>query len=167
MEDIVFKTAEGSDITEILRLLLEAALWLKTKEMDYWQVWIKPPENYVNWIKTGFNRNEFYLVKQGDSIIGCFRLTWNDEIFWGKQDTPAGYIHSFTIDRKLKGKNLGIKVMRKIEIQCKEVKKKYLRVDCSSKDLALKQYYEKYGFRAVGETKVHGEILTLFEKVIN
>jgi N-acetylglutamate synthase-like GNAT family acetyltransferase len=166
MDDIVFQEAGGEDINEIMRLLQEAALWLKTKNINYWQDWINPPENFINWIKTGFERGEFYLIKQGYSIIGCFRLTWNDEIFWGKQNTPAGYIHSFTIDRKLMENKIGIMVMRNIEKKCKESNKKYLRLNCSSEVPALKQYYENYGFQAVGETIVHGEKLTLYQKEI-
>jgi predicted GNAT family N-acyltransferase len=166
MDEIVFQRAGGSDLSEILRLVKEAALWLKMKNINYWQDWINPPEKFINWIKIGFERNEFYLMKQGISIIGCFRLSGNDEVFWGKQDSPAYYIHSFTIDRKLNGKNLGIKVIQKLGNICKESRKKYLRLDCSSTVSALKQYYEELGFSSVGETIVHGEILTLYEKEI-
>jgi N-acetylglutamate synthase-like GNAT family acetyltransferase len=166
MDEIVFQRAGGNDLTEILRFLKEAALWLKMKNINYWQDWINPPDKFINWIKTGFERKEFYLVKQGESIIGCFKLSENDEVFWGKQDSPAYYIHSFTIDRKLKVKNIGIKVMQNIENICKESNKKYLRLDCSSTVPALKQYYEGLGFHTVGETLVHGEKLTLYEKEI-
>jgi N-acetylglutamate synthase-like GNAT family acetyltransferase len=166
MDEIIFQRAGGKDLSEILRLLQEAALWLNKKNVNYWQDWINPPEKFLNWIKMGFERNEFYLVKQGDSIIGCFRLSRNDEVFWGKQDSPAYYIHSFTIDRKLKGKHLGIKVMKNIENMGKESNMDYLRLDCSSTVPALKQYYEKLGFRAVGDTIVQGEKLTLYEKGI-
>jgi N-acetylglutamate synthase-like GNAT family acetyltransferase len=166
MNEIVFQRAGRNDLTEILRLLKEAALWLNMKNINYWKVWINPPEKYITWIKTGFERKEFYLVKQGESIIGCFKLSENDEVFWGKQDSPAYYIHSFTIDRKLNGKKLGIKVMQNIENKCRESNKKYLRLDCSSTVSVLKQYYENLGFCAVGETIVHGEKLTLYEKEI-
>jgi N-acetylglutamate synthase-like GNAT family acetyltransferase len=166
MNEIVFQSAGGNDLPTILRLLKEAALWLKLKNINYWQVWINPPDKYINWIKTGFERKEFYLVKQGESTIGCFKLSMNDEVFWGKQDSPAYYIHSFTIDRKLNGQNLGIKVMQNIENKCRESGKKYLRLDCSSNVSALKQYYENFGFYAVGETIVQGEKLTLYEKEI-
>jgi N-acetylglutamate synthase-like GNAT family acetyltransferase len=166
MDEIVFTRAGGNDLAEILRLLKEAAIWLKMKDINYWKDWIDPPEKFINWIKLGFERNEFYLIKQGDSIIGCFRLSENDELFWGKQDSPAYYVHSFTIDRKLNGKQLGIRVMKDIEKLCKELNKKYLRLDCSSTIPALKQYYENFGFSAVGETMVHGEKLTLYEKEI-
>jgi N-acetylglutamate synthase-like GNAT family acetyltransferase len=166
MEEIVIKRAEGNDISEILRLLKEAALWLELKKINYWKDWINPPNKFTNWIKTGLENNEFFMVAQGTSIIGCFRLSWEDEIFWGKQKVSAGYIHSLTIDRKLKGKKMGYKVLRTIEKFCRESHKKYLRLDCSSEVPALKRYYENIGFRQIGETIVHGEKLTLYEKEI-
>jgi N-acetylglutamate synthase-like GNAT family acetyltransferase len=166
MEEIHFKIAEGDDLQRILRLLQEAALWLEMKNINYWKIWIDPPEDYINWIRKGFENEEFYLVKDNNSIIGCFRLSWNDEKFWGKQSTPAGYIHSFTIDRKLAGNNKGIEVIKMIEKKCKENNRNYLRLDCSSKVQKLKEYYERIGFRPMGETIVKGERLTLYEKEI-
>lgn len=164
MNAISINSANNEDIDEILRLLKEAALWLKEKNITYWHIWINPPDNYLDWIKKGFDKNEFYLVKQNNSIIGCFRLSWDDELFWGRQDTSAGYIHSFTIDRKLRGNGIGKRVMRIIENKCLELNKNYLRLDCSYHDDALRKYYERYGFHNVGETTVKGERLTLYEK---
>jgi N-acetylglutamate synthase-like GNAT family acetyltransferase len=166
MEEISFNIAGVDDISIILRLLKEAALWLEIRNIDYWKDWINPPEAFINWIRKGFDNNEFYLVNEGSQIIGCFRLSWQDEIFWGQQSTPAGYIHSFTIDRKYLGKKKGIVAIELIEKKCKENKCNYLRLDCSSKVQKQKEYYENIGFQPVGETIVRGEQLTLYEKKI-
>jgi ribosomal protein S18 acetylase RimI-like enzyme len=166
MREISVQIVEGEDISQILRLLREAAIWLQERNINYWKVWINPPDNYVNWIRKGINNKEFYLIKEGSSIIGCFRLSWHDEIFWGKQSMPAGYVHSFTIDRKHYGKKKGIVVLQMIEKKSKDNGKRYLRLDCASNNLKLKKYYEKFGFRPVGVTIVKGEQLTLYERDI-
>jgi N-acetylglutamate synthase-like GNAT family acetyltransferase len=166
MYEFVIKKAKRDDLREILRLLKEAAIWLQNKNINYWHDWINPPPNFYNWVKSGLENDEFYLVEREGSIIGCLRLKWNDELFWGIQKEPAGYIHSFTIDRKLLGKNIGRNVLNKIEQNCKEINMKYLRLDCSSEVPALRKYYENCGFLPVGETTVNGERLTLYEKEI-
>jgi ribosomal protein S18 acetylase RimI-like enzyme len=79
---------------------------------------------------------------------------------------PAGYVHSFTIDRKHYGKKKGIVVLQMIEKKSKDNGKRYLRLDCASNNLKLKKYYEKFGFRPVGVTIVKGEQLTLYERDI-
>ena len=117
-------------ITEIdigLDLLKKAALWLKSKQIDYWQSWITPQELYVDWIKQGFDNKQFYFVLNNSGIIGMLRLQWDDELFWGKQDNNAGYIHSFTIDRKYYGQGLGKQVLQMIEEVCIKNKKQYIR----------------------------------------
>jgi hypothetical protein len=50
MNEIVFQRAGRNDLTEILRLLKEAALWLNMKNINYWKVWINPPDKYITWI---------------------------------------------------------------------------------------------------------------------
>jgi hypothetical protein len=166
MTEFIIEKANTNEVEEILRLLKEAAIWLQNKKIDYWHDWIDPPPNFINWINSGVKNDEFNLVVENGMIIGCFRLQWSDEMFWGNQNDPAGYVHSFTIDRKLVGNKIGKNVLLRIEQICGEKKKKYLRLDCSSEVHALRKYYEDYGFLSVGEIIVHGEKLTLYEKKI-
>jgi hypothetical protein len=62
--------------------------------------------------KEGFELEQFYFILNNETIIGMFRLLWEDELFWGKQENNAGYIHSFTIDRKYYGFGIGTKVLK-------------------------------------------------------
>jgi hypothetical protein len=103
MRQITFRKAKPEELEAVLVLLKEAALWLQKKGIDYWQDWISPPPNFIDWIKQGFDQNEFYMVESDRGVIGCFRLKWQDPMFWGNREDAAGYIHSFTISRDLAG----------------------------------------------------------------
>ena len=162
--ELYFRPAQPDETTIVLQLLKESALWLREKQIDYWQDWLNPPHVFVDWIQRGFQQGEFYLVYHDRDLIGCFRLQWDDETFWGSRQEPAGYLHSFTTVRKLAGQRWGERILALIEAHCVEAGKEYLRLDCGSRIAGLCNYYEANGFCKVGQTTVGGEELTLYEK---
>jgi GNAT superfamily N-acetyltransferase len=164
MKKLTFRKAESKEIETVLSFLRESALWLRDKGTEYWQDWIDPPSLFTDWIQQGFDQSQFYIVQMGGKDIGCFRLQWQDPMFWGEQDDVAGYIHSFTISRELAGQGIGAKVLRLIEDFCRENSKSLLRLDCGVDVKRLREYYEKLSFRPVGEVTVEGERLILYEK---
>ena len=166
MKQITFRKARPEELEAVLSLLKEAAGWLQKKGIDYWQDWISPPPHFIDWIRQGFEQNEFYMTEKDGSIIGCFRLQWQDPVFWGQQKDNAGYIHSFTISRNLAGQGIGKTVLGLIESHCRQKEKELLRLDCGINIKGLRKYYEQYGFKPIGEVTVSGERLTLYEKQI-
>lgn len=60
---IHIRKVEPHELEIALELLQEAALWLKSRNIDYWQNWINPACEYIAWIEQGFNRNEFHFVE--------------------------------------------------------------------------------------------------------
>jgi GNAT superfamily N-acetyltransferase len=166
MKNLKFRKAKPEEIDIVLLFLKEAALWLREKGIDYWQNWILPPSNFINWIRRGFDNNEFYLVEDDNDIIGCFRLQWQDPNFWGEQKDNAGYIHSLTISRRLAGQDIGRDVLSMIESYCRQNNKEFLRLDCGVDVTGLKKYYEQNDFRPVRDVIVSEYKLTLYEKRI-
>ncbi len=164
MKEISIQKASSNEINVVLSYLKEAALWLKSKNIDYWQNWIEPQAIYVNWIEEGFKNNEFYFAFLDKTRIGCFRLQCQDDLFWGKRDDPAGYIHSFTTSRNQANSSLGSKILEAIESYCRSKDKTHLRLDCGKHIKGLRKYYESQGFMSVGDITVHGEELILYEK---
>lgn len=160
------RIARKTEIGQALTLLKDAALWLKSKNVNYWQTWINPEKIYVDWIEEGFEMKQFYFVLNNSKVIGMFRLQWDDEMFWGKQKNNAGYIHSFTIDRALYGQGIGKKVLVMIEELCIRNDKQYLRLDCGVHVLELCRFYKNSGFSAIGVIELFKERLCLFEKRI-
>jgi N-acetylglutamate synthase-like GNAT family acetyltransferase len=166
MNKIEFRKAKPNELNSVLLLLKEAALWLQKRKINYWEDWICPPAHFIDWIKQGFEQKEFYMVEKDGCAIGCFRLQWEDPLFWGNQEYNAGYIHSFTISRNLAGQGIGRRVLDLIEFHCRQNEKELLRLDCGVDIKGLRKYYEQYGFKPVGEVTVLGERLVLYEKRI-
>jgi hypothetical protein len=76
-----FRSAYQDEFVLVLHFLKNSAIWLQERKIDYWQGWFDPSAEFVNWIKDGFENNEFYPIYQENEAIGCFRLQWTDELF--------------------------------------------------------------------------------------
>ena len=162
-----FRKAFSQEMNKGLLLLHEAATWLKNNSINYWQNWLDPPIEHIAWIKQGFDNDEFHFVEnEKNEIVGMFRLQLEDEIFWGQRNEKAGYIHSFTTNRSLKGNNLGYSIMRLIEQSLLEQDIHLLRLDCSPDVERLCKYYENFGFVPQCIVTVLNEKLQLYEKKI-
>jgi GNAT superfamily N-acetyltransferase len=140
-------------------------VWLQDNDIDYWQGWHQPPAEYIAWIQQGFDNGEFYFVEnENTKLVSMFRLQFEDEMFWGKQNEKAGYIHSFTTDRNLKGNQIGYSILHMIEQSLLEKDIRFLRLDCPPTVERLCKYYEDFGFVPKGMVTIHGENLQLYEK---
>jgi N-acetylglutamate synthase-like GNAT family acetyltransferase len=166
-KDLTIINATEQDINTVFFLLKNAAEWLEGKGMDYYQDWHDPSEEFKNRIKKGINNNEFYLVKYENKVIGCFRLQWEDELFWGERNDEAGYVHYLTRLSSLHAKNVGKSILEWIEEHCRKQNKKYVRLDCRNNLLVLRGYYELLGFNNVGTVEVHKEEYSLYEKELS
>jgi len=168
LENIEFthRKAAVDEIGAALALLREAALWLKEKDIDYWQNWVDPDEKYVDWIREGFKNNEFFFVHAGNELAGMYRLQYSDDIFWGKRDDRSGYLHSFTTKRTRYRGGIGRRILDDVAARLRENGFEYLRLDCGKNIGGLRGYYERLGFRNVGERTVDGDELVLYEKRI-
>ncbi len=165
---IHIRQAKHNELRFALEMLRDAAAWLNSLSVDYWQDWLNPPAPYVAWIQQGFDNREFYFAEnEGGEVVGMFRLQYADEMFWGKRDDKAGYIHSFTTNRKYKNQGVGREILRQIEKKLAGEGIEFLRLDCSPYVEKLCAYYESYGFEAKDTVNVYGEELRLYEKKIS
>lgn len=163
---ISYRQSDESQIDVALTLLKEAALNLKKRNIRHWWYWIDPPQEKVEWLKQGFDNQEFYFVYSGTERIGMFRLLQEDIYFWGPQEEDARYIHSFVILPAYLGQGLGKQVLEKV---CHEMKASdvfILRLDCDASNNGLCDYYENQGFKKVGKKITAFSTNNLYEKRI-
>jgi GNAT superfamily N-acetyltransferase len=163
-EKLSFRKADKVEMPAVLLLLKEAALWLRKKKINAWQNWIDPAPNFVARIQQGFDNGEFFLAENNGKLIGCFRLQWQDPMFWGPQEPNAGYVHSFTVKRELTGQGIGYQLLDLIEAYCRLNGETILRLDCHADVPGIRKYYEKYGFQWVKDMVYAGFPTTLYEK---
>jgi ribosomal protein S18 acetylase RimI-like enzyme len=162
-----FKKLAKKDKNLVFGLLREAALWLKEKNIDYWQNWLNPPQEHYRWVMKGLAAGQFYAVYINNSEAGMFRLQYQDEAFWGDMPDKAAYIHSFTVKRDFAGQNTGYEILGRIEADQKKAGIDFLRLDCGSHIEGLIHFYQRFGFRKVNIGNVDGYKLVFLEKPIN
>ncbi|OIQ35210.1 MAG: hypothetical protein BM563_12010 [Bacteroidetes bacterium MedPE-SWsnd-G1] len=164
---MTFNQANKSDLTSIIQLLKNASIELEEKGIDQWKYWQNPPKEKIDWLKQGLLNNEFFFVTENERVIGMFRLLYEDELYWGKQNDKAGYIHSLVIKNEFKGRAFGNKIVAKIETYLLNNQVSLLRLDCVSNNKGLCSYYEKLGFKKVGEVQMPLSLNNLYEKKLN
>lgn len=162
--DFEFRQGEKKDIHKAFNLLKSAAKILQKKNINQWHFWLNPTQEKINWINEGFSKKEFFFIQSKNQIIGMFRISNQDILYWGIQNDEARYIHSFVIDHKFSGNQLGKKVLDKIILDLKTNKIFILRLDCNASNLNLCAYYENQGFVKVGEKQMPHALNNLYEK---
>jgi ribosomal protein S18 acetylase RimI-like enzyme len=162
-----FRKANQDELTTALSLLKQAAQRLKDKQINQWGFWLDPPTERINWIKEGFDNNEFYFVENNHGeVIAMFRLMEEDEMYWGHQTDLAYYIHSLVVAPGHTGQKLGERIIEEVESMATTKGIKLLRLDCNASNPALCGYYERLGFVKVGEKQMPHSLNNLYEKVL-
>lgn len=106
--NLIIRNAMMSEIPVALGMLKDAALWLqKQKNSNQWQHWLDPDKAVLEWVRAGFENNEFFFASHEGELAGMFRLTWDHDSLWEDKKDPAGYLHAFTTVRKFSGQGAG------------------------------------------------------------
>jgi ribosomal protein S18 acetylase RimI-like enzyme len=162
---IHFRKVGKTEFNKILFLLKEAAEQLKSKEIDQWGIWLNPSDDKINWIKKGFDQEEFYFVETEDQeVAGMFRLSSEDLLYWGKNNDNAKYVHSLVVKKKFSGQQLGEKIIHQLEQNLINQHIDLFRLDCNAANKWLCKYYENLSFIKVGEIQMTHSLNNLYEK---
>jgi len=162
--ELTFKLASNNELKFVLQLLKEAALRLQEKKIDQWNYWLVPPPSKIDWIKEGVDKNEFHFILLAEQIIGMFRLSIEDLLYWGREQVPAKYIHSFVISDRYTGKDIGAKVLELVGQKMIAEGVFMLRLDCLAANKKLCAYYERQDFSLIRKKELEGEWFNLYEK---
>ena len=160
---ISYRKARNSEINKAFEFLKNAALYLKSKGLSQWGYWLDPPEEKIDWIIDGFNKDEFYFILNDSYIIGMFRILDKDEIYWGDNTDLAQYIHSLVISEEYKGFRIGENILKEVIEKSKRNGYDFFRLDCNASNLKLCKYYERIGFQKVGEIKMFHSLNILYQ----
>jgi ribosomal protein S18 acetylase RimI-like enzyme len=155
--------ASSNQIPMALDLLKSAAQNLQLRKINQWSYWLNPPQEKIDWVNAGFQNKEFYFIYVDTQLAGMFRLLENDELYWGKQEEEARYIHSLVIKKEFTGMHIGKKVIEQVIKEMKQNQIFILRLDCDSSNQGLCSYYEKQGFVKVGEKQMPLSLNNLYE----
>ena len=138
------KRATLEDLHELHKIYTDAAQY-------------KHEFNDSSW-RDGFSRNGVrWMIKQGttyaatedNKIIGVTALEWQDE-GWGELEKgDAGYIKRLAVAKEQRGNGIGGFILDWALQEVAKNNRKYLRLDCSTQNTSLCNYYETQGFMLV------------------
>jgi len=160
---MTIKCATIKDKEQILDVLYEIAVHLKSKQIMQWQEWLAPTKTDLKWIEDLITNDSFYLIQADSTTVGIFSLADTDHKYWGKSNDKAKYLHSLSVLPQYKNQQIGKSVINLLKINLKEDNYTYLRLDCISSNQKLKQYYKNQGFNEVGVTNLDANSFTLFQ----
>ncbi len=165
---LIYKKAKTNEIKIALEIFKKASEMLIDKSIDQWKYWSNPSADNIKWVKDGFKNGEFYFVRSEEfGLIGMYGLMKEDLLYWGKQAKKARYIHSFVVLPEFSGKNIGYKIIEKIEQEMLTDCVSILRVDCNSLNERLCKYCNDLGFEKVGEKQMLLSLNNLYEKELH
>ncbi|MBV8252438.1 MAG: GNAT family N-acetyltransferase [Chitinophaga sp.] len=165
MYPFYIRKVHADELSLVLQLLKEAATALQQKGLEQWHVWLQPKPENIAWIEEGLNNQEFFFVENDASeVMGMYRLSYNDQLYWGEQTEKAGYVHSLVVRKQFAGANLGTAMLNYIADGLIQQGIHLFRLDCDAANKWLCNYYESQGFQHVGEKRMPHGLNNLYEK---
>lgn len=140
--------ATENDISIILEIIKARCDWFLKNKIEQWGSWYYEDLYDRKYFLEAMKKNDLYIVKNGNEIIGLFLLKYKNEKYW-KDNKPAIYLEHFVT--KLGNPGLGEKILEFIKNIAKEKNLKYLRLDCMRINPKINEYYQKHGFQNKGE----------------
>jgi ribosomal protein S18 acetylase RimI-like enzyme len=163
---IVISRATLAEAPVVAGILTEAAKWLEGQSK--WNDWSIPYS--LDAVRRGIGLGRIFLARAAESgaAVGTLALQWEDERYWGKRPSDAGYVHRMAVAPEFMGRRIGEALLSWCAAEVIDRKRRYLRLDCPLANHELRSYYERLGFREVGEYRGDAEYeAALYEKVLD
>ena len=134
------------NIETFSHVLIEASQWLNFINEPMW----KAKDLTSHELLKKYNIEDMKLCYEDETLIGVYILQWYDPLFWGNlNENEAGIIHKLAICRMHMKKGYGRILIESAEAICKERGVKWLRLNCGTHRLKLRNFYESNGFKMV------------------
>ncbi|MFI5617406.1 GNAT family N-acetyltransferase [Streptomyces sp. NPDC051567] len=147
-DGILFRPAEEKDAGTLVKLYDQAARWMGKRGIEQW----KPGEKDVAHFRAKMRDGEVWLASEGNGrVCGAYELWWSDEDAWGVQPPVAGYVHRLMTERTAAPAGAGRRMLEHAERRIARTGRERARLDCVSANPRLLAYYQRAGYRVVGE----------------
>jgi GNAT superfamily N-acetyltransferase len=147
---LIIRKALAGDSKAVAKILTQAVGYKLQRSDNAWGEGAYTEEEVLGPIQKGLT-----YASQGDKPVGTFQLHWEDALIWGEQPPTAGYIHQLAIAQAYHGQDLGAQIIEWVSKEVAAQKRQLLRLDCPAVNKKLCQYYERLGFKLVGQRKFH------------
>lgn len=157
MSPVPARPADVDDIHALRRALED---WMADRGVDQWPRGSLARARVAQQVDAG----EWWVVRDDDGLAATIRLLWSDPDFWGDDPTPAVYVHGLMVTRRRSGDGLGGALLDWAAARGRDAGVGLFRLDCRTSNPALRRYYERRGFTAVGERDFGTHRSTLLER---
>jgi protein-tyrosine phosphatase len=156
----VLDVASPADAAAVLRLRDAVAGWLLARGIDQWH----PGELTETGLAAHAAAGNLHGLRSAGGIVAAVVVQHADEPIWGPDDGKAGYVHTLVVDRAHAGSGVGRRVLAGAEDLIAASGRPLARLDCVSRNPALRAYYRTAGYAEVGTREIYYGTITLFEK---
>lgn len=143
-----FVVANLDQVGDVLRVLDEAAGWLRGRGIEQW-----PSRFEASWVEGAIGRGETWLVEVAGQVAATVTLDWSDAVWTGIPGNAA-YLHRMAVCRRSAG--TGAVILTWAADVARQHGRDALRLDCVASNERLRAYYEAAGFVCRGDAVVAG-----------
>jgi GNAT superfamily N-acetyltransferase len=157
---VAIRQALPGDAETVSSILLEAAEWLRERDIPMWRADELSPERIAIDVAEGC----FFLARSGGEAVGTIKFQLQDTLFW--PDTPAGeaaFVHRLAVRRAFAGGQLSAQLLR---WAARNLARKFLRLDCEASRPRLRAVYERHGFRHHSDRQVGPYFVSRYELLV-
>jgi len=157
---IFIEQAMAKDAGTVSNVLLEAAAWLRQRDQSMWRDNELVPEAIAADMAGGL----FFVGKHDNETAGVIKFQLEDKKFW--PDAPPGesaFIHRLAVRRRFAGGEVSNQLLRWAVERARNLKLKYVRLDCEASRPKLRAIYERFGFRHHSDMAVPPYFVSRYE----
>lgn len=157
---IEISRALPGDIESVSSILLEAADWLRERQIPMWRADELSRERIAADVDAGY----FFLARCGTEVAGTIKFQWQDALFW--PDTPAeeaAFVHRLAVRRAFAGGEFSALLLRWAATRAAGAGRRFLRLDCEASRPRLRAVYERFGFRHHSDRQVGPYFVSRYE----
>lgn len=161
-QNITLKKAEINELDRILEVYSERIQWFKEKGVKQWSKYFlhHPKSEFEEIISKG----NYFILEKNSEIIAGFEIS-TDSKYWNDDKTEAYYIYK--VVTKVGNKEIGNIIFDICKDFARANNKKYLRLNCLSKNKKLNDIYESHNFKLIKTASDENYNYSLRECVIN
>jgi GNAT superfamily N-acetyltransferase len=157
--------ATADDAAEAYTLIEECSAWLRAMGVPQWDP-VYPRHRFDREVSEG----AVWLWRSAEGVDATITLSalppdYYPERVW-RDGARAWYLCRFAVARRLKGAQLGVRLLAELERDASSAGIEALRSDVTAANPFLASYYAKRGFEAVECGKIKGEASIFFQKLL-
>ena len=129
------------EFEETYELITSASEWLRSRGIEQWEI----PISKADFQAALLLKEVFVLLVEG-RVAGSVTLSRHKDFYWGNVAVEGLHLHRLVVGRDFKGQAFGEFLLRWSKNFAAESGLMFLRLDCRSSSIFLREYYLRNGF---------------------